>query len=259
MKTQISLPGILVLITLLILIASPLLRKLCCVRIQRHSCCRRSGSARNLLVRHGPCSTERSIARSRNRLGIPSRRVRTQWNGKKSQTNFTASNAAQRKTPSVHYSGFNNLLTIINGYSGMLLEQLKVFDPLHPYALEIKNAGERAASLTKQLLAFSRKQVIEPRVFDLNTTIRQSAPMLQRLIGEDIALETHLDGSLGQILADPNQIQQVIMNLAVNARDAMPDGGRLEMRRRTLKLVQRPAPPNTPIGAGRYVVMTRDG
>jgi two-component system cell cycle sensor histidine kinase/response regulator CckA len=84
---------------------------------------------------------------------------------------------------------FNNLLTVINGYSGMLLEQLKVFDPLHPYALEIQHAGERAASLTNQLLAFSRKQVIEPRVFDLNTTIQQSAPMLQRLIGEDIALE----------------------------------------------------------------------
>src|ERR1039457_5272631 len=111
----------------------------------------------------------------------------------------------------------------------MLLKQLKVLDPLHPYALEIKNAGERAASLTKQLLAFSRKQLIEPRVFDLNTAIRQSAPMLQRLIGEDIVLETHLDDSLGQVLADPSQIHQVVMNLAVNAKDAMADGGRLDI------------------------------
>jgi two-component system, cell cycle sensor histidine kinase and response regulator CckA len=152
---------------------------------------------------------------------------------------------------------FNNLLTVINGYSGLILEQLKPFDPLHPFALEIANAGDRAASLTKQLLAFSRKQVIEPRVFDLNTTIRQSAPMLQRLIGEDISLQTELDDSLGQVLADPDQIHQVIMNLAVNARDAMPAGGRLEIRTANADL-------NEADGAvmhhgatpGRYVLLT---
>jgi two-component system cell cycle sensor histidine kinase/response regulator CckA len=152
---------------------------------------------------------------------------------------------------------FNNLLTVINGYSGMLLEQLKVFDPLHPYVLEIKNAGERAASLTKQLLAFSRKQVIEPTAFDLNTTIRQAAPMLQRLIGEDIALETHLDDSLGQVLADPNQIHQVIMNLAVNARDAMPDGGRLDIKTNDVELgVEACTAEHPDAMPGRYVVMT---
>jgi signal transduction histidine kinase/ActR/RegA family two-component response regulator len=124
---------------------------------------------------------------------------------------------------------FNNLLTVINGYSDFLLKGLKAPDPLRAYANQIREAGERAASLTKQLLAFSRKQVIEPRVLDLNMTIRESAPMLQRLIGEDIVLETHLDGSLGQIMADPDQIHQVIMNLAVNARDAMPDGGAFDI------------------------------
>ena len=96
------------------------------------------------------------------------------------------------------------------------------------FAEEIGNAGERAASLTKQLLAFSRKQVIEPRLLNLNSTIRDAMPMLQRLIGEDIAFTTRLDDSLEQVMADPDQIHQVLMNLVVNARDAMPDGGRLE-------------------------------
>jgi len=152
---------------------------------------------------------------------------------------------------------FNNLLTVINGYSEFLVAQLKAGDPLRLYADEIKTAGERAASLTKQLLAFSRKQVIEPKVLDLNTTIRQSAPMLQRLIGEDIRLGTHLDDNLGQVMADPDQIHQVIMNLAVNARDAMPDGGNLEIATANVDLA---AEDTTAIPAdsapGRYVLLS---
>ncbi|MGO9239906.1 MAG: PAS domain S-box protein [Bryobacteraceae bacterium] len=124
---------------------------------------------------------------------------------------------------------FNNLLTVINGYSDFLLDRLKEPGPLRSYAEAIRKAGQRAGSLTKQLLAFSRKQVIEPRVLDLNATIRDSAPMLQRLIGEDVALDTHLGDGLGQVMADPDQIHQVIMNLAVNARDAMPHGGKLDI------------------------------
>ena len=152
---------------------------------------------------------------------------------------------------------FNNLLTVINGYSEFLLKRLKTPDPLRSYAQEIRTAGERAASLTKQLLAFSRNQVIEPSVVDLNATIRESAPMLQRLIGEDVILETHLDDSLGQVMAGPDQIHQVIMNLAVNARDAMPNGGKLEIETRNVDLVTKD---NTAIHpeaiAGRYVLMS---
>jgi PAS domain S-box-containing protein len=151
---------------------------------------------------------------------------------------------------------FNNLLTVINGYSGFMLKRLEVGDPLRSYADEIKTAGERAASLTKQLLAFSRKQIIEPRVLDLNSTIRESAPMLQRLIGEDVALDTHLDDSLGQVMADPDQIHQVIMNLAVNARDAMPDGGRLEIKTLNVDLGAEDGTAIHPhVSPGRYVLM----
>ena len=152
---------------------------------------------------------------------------------------------------------FNNLLTVINGYNGFLLNQLKAFDPLRSYAEEIKNAGERAASLTKQLLAFGRKQIIEPRTFDLNTTIRESAAMFQRLIGEDIALETHLDDSLGQVMADPHQIHQVVMNLVVNARDAMPDGGTLDIATMRADFgAEDSAAIHPDASPGRYVLMS---
>jgi len=100
---------------------------------------------------------------------------------------------------------------------------------LRRYATEIGKAGGHAASLTTQLLAFSRKQAIEPRVLDVNAEIRGAAPMLQRLIGEGIAIELLLDSSLGKIKADPQQIQQIIMNLVINGRDAMADGGRIEI------------------------------
>ena len=124
---------------------------------------------------------------------------------------------------------FNNLLTIINGYSDFILKASRPADPVYPYAQEIKKAGEHAAGLTKQLLAFSRKQVIEPRPLDVNTIVTETERMLQRLIGEDIELTTTLDPLLAQVMADPDQIHQVIMNLVVNARDAMPDGGKLDI------------------------------
>jgi len=120
---------------------------------------------------------------------------------------------------------FNNLLTVINGYSELLLEQ-RDSDSVR----QIRNAGERAAALTRQLLAFSRQQVLQPRVLDLNTLIAETASMLRRLIGEDIELVTALDAAPSRIKADPAQIQQVIMNLAINSRDAMPQGGTLVIR-----------------------------
>jgi two-component system cell cycle sensor histidine kinase/response regulator CckA len=151
----------------------------------------------------------------------------------------------------------NNLLTVINGYSDFLLTGLSNTDPLRQYAGQIRDAGERAAALTRQLLAFSRKQVIQPRAVDLNKTVRASEQMLQRLIGEDITLETHLDGSLGAVTADPDQIQQVIMNLVVNARDAMPDGGKLVIETINVELNdKRSAAIHPEMVPGDYILMT---
>ena len=122
---------------------------------------------------------------------------------------------------------FNNILTAITGHSELLLRQLDADDPRRINAEQIEKAAYRAAGLTRQLLIFSRKQVIEPRVLNLNAVILNIKKMLCRLIGEDIEFCTLLDPAAGHIKADPGQIEQVIMNLAVNARDAMPNGGKL--------------------------------
>jgi len=150
---------------------------------------------------------------------------------------------------------FNNLLTVINGYADFLLAGLEPDNPMRASAGEIRAAGDRAASLTKQLLAFSRKQVIEPKVTDLNQEIRGSEGMLQRLIGEDILLTTRLDSALGLTLADAEQLQQVIMNLVVNARDAMKNGGRIDITTRNLEVSDDGAahPDAKP---GQYVMLT---
>jgi PAS domain S-box-containing protein len=125
---------------------------------------------------------------------------------------------------------FNNLLTVINGYSELVLGKLNEMDPLRAHLEEIAKAGNRAAGLTAQLLAFSRKQVLEPRVLDLNRVIGEMATMLRRLVGEDITVHLELKAQVGPVLADRSQMEQVVMNLAVNARDAMPDGGELQLR-----------------------------
>ncbi|HEY3283655.1 MAG TPA: PAS domain S-box protein [Armatimonadota bacterium] len=124
---------------------------------------------------------------------------------------------------------FNNLLTGILGYSELLLARMEPDSPLRNSATEIRRASERAASLTRQLLAFSRKQVMELRVLDLNTVVRDVENMLRRLIGEDINLITDLAGSPLAVRADPSQLEQILLNLAVNARDAMPEGGTLTL------------------------------
>jgi signal transduction histidine kinase/CheY-like chemotaxis protein len=122
---------------------------------------------------------------------------------------------------------FNNLLTAIIGYSELVQSRLDQADPLRCEVEEIGRAGHRAASLTRQLLAFSRKQVLQPEVLDLNAVITDIDKMLGRLIGEDIEMTAFPNPNLGCVMADPGQIEQVIMNLAINARDAMPQGGKL--------------------------------
>jgi two-component system, cell cycle sensor histidine kinase and response regulator CckA len=131
---------------------------------------------------------------------------------------------------------FNNLMTVILGYSDLLLAELPSSHSGYDLAREIFSAGERAALLTRRLLAFSRKQVLAPTVLDLNLLLREAEGLLRRLIGEDIELVTDLDPGLGRVRADPGQIEQIVINLAVNARDAMPSGGRLLFKTRNCEL-----------------------
>jgi two-component system cell cycle sensor histidine kinase/response regulator CckA len=122
---------------------------------------------------------------------------------------------------------FNNLLGVIIGYGEILQESVTITDPFRVSLDEILKASHRAASLTRQLLAFSRQQMLDPKVLDLNAVVRDMEKMLQRLIGEDVELKTELDPAVARIKADAGQIEQVVLNLAVNARDAMPRGGKL--------------------------------
>ncbi len=150
---------------------------------------------------------------------------------------------------------FNNLLTTVLGYSDMALTQLSPHDPIREDITEIRRAGERASNLTRQLLAFSRKQVFEPRVLDLNALMADSSRMLARLIGEHIRFVTKLDPGLGNVRADPGQLEQVIVNLAVNARDAMPDGGTLTVRTENADVDAASSRRHFGIAPGRYVAM----
>ncbi len=127
---------------------------------------------------------------------------------------------------------FNNLLAVINGYSALALDRTQPGDPSFDDFTEILRAGERAADLVRQLLAYSRKQVLQPGVLSVNATVSDMEKMLQRLLGEDIEIVVRLDPAVAPILADRRQIEQVIMNLAVNARDAMPEGGTLTLETR---------------------------
>jgi two-component system cell cycle sensor histidine kinase/response regulator CckA len=146
---------------------------------------------------------------------------------------------------------FNNLLTVINGYSDILLSQCSPVDPVRGPLEEIHQAGERAATLTAQLLAFSRKTIVAPKIIDLNEVIEQIVKLLTRLIGDDIKLVTSLAADLSLVKADRSQLEQVIMNLAVNARDAMPKGGRLAIETRDLEVDSATTYADCP--PGRYV------
>lgn len=150
---------------------------------------------------------------------------------------------------------FNNLLTVITGYSDLLLKRIAEGDSNRSRVEEIKLAAERASSLTRQLLAFSRKQVLQPKLFDLNTLVSDMGKMLQRLIGEHIELTTALTKDAIQINADPGQIEQVLMNLVVNARDAMPDGGRITIETAHIQIDQTYASSHLAVHPGPYVML----
>jgi CheY-like chemotaxis protein/two-component sensor histidine kinase len=150
---------------------------------------------------------------------------------------------------------FNNLLTVITGYSDLMLRRLDNESPFRSSLEEIKKAGERAASLTRQLLAFSRKQVLQPKVLQLNAIVADVDKMLRRLIGEDIDSLTLLEPSLGRIMADPGQIEQVILNLAVNARDAMPTGGKITIETANIFLNEEYARKHVAVQSGWYVML----
>ncbi|MBI4565713.1 MAG: response regulator [Planctomycetes bacterium] len=150
---------------------------------------------------------------------------------------------------------FNNLLTAIMGYGELVGTRLHPKDPLSQDVEEILNAGRRATELTRHLLAFSRKQIVSPRVLDLNAVVAQMDKLLRRLIGEDIELLCVPNPALGRVKADPGQIEQVIMNLAVNARDAMPEGGKLTIETGNADLDEEYARRHAGVRPGRYVML----
>lgn len=150
---------------------------------------------------------------------------------------------------------FNNLLTAIIGHSEFLLYQLTSQDPMWEELKQINTAGQRAATLTAQLLAFSRKQMLMPRVLDLNELVTNNSKMLRGLIGEDIELVTRLGSELGRVRVDPGQMEQVIMNLAVNARDAMPRRGKLTIETANVELDEAYARNHVAVRPGRYIML----
>jgi two-component system cell cycle sensor histidine kinase/response regulator CckA len=151
---------------------------------------------------------------------------------------------------------FNNALGVITGYSDLLQNILPADGTSHGYAVEIAKAGRRAAALTRQLLAFSRKQVIQPVVIDLNMATNELEKMLRRLIGENIEITFKRKAGLGLVKMDPSQVEQILMNLAVNSRDAMPDGGKLRIETANVELDESWARQNVYTAAGSYVMLS---
>jgi len=151
---------------------------------------------------------------------------------------------------------FNNLLTVIKGYNQLSLIETKEGNPLKENLEEIKNASEKVADLTRQLLAFSRRQILEVKVLDLNMVLKDLDKMLRRLIGEDIQLITLLADDLGRVKTDPGWVEQMIVNLAVNARDAMPEGGKLTIETANVTLDEAYARGHIAVKPGRYVMLS---
>jgi hypothetical protein len=151
---------------------------------------------------------------------------------------------------------FNNLLSVINGYADFALDALPVENTLREDIQEIRNAGDKAVALTQQLLAFSRRQVFQTEILNLNWIVAESEKILRRVIGEDVELSVVPDEDLGNVKADPGKIEQVIFNLAVNARDAMPAGGELTIETRNVELDETYAASHLTVQPGPYVQLT---
>jgi PAS domain S-box-containing protein len=150
---------------------------------------------------------------------------------------------------------FNNLLSVIIGHSAMLLEDLKSVDPICEDLRAIKAAGERGSALTQQLLAFSRQQVLAPRLLDIKEVVNESEKMLRRLLGEDVELVTRHARELSKVLADPGHVDQVLMNLVINARDAMPDGGKITIETKDVVLDSSYSTAHFGVEPGPYVML----
>jgi PAS domain S-box-containing protein len=211
--------------------------------------------------------------RIRNKSGqeiwVELKRVDIEWEGKPATLNF-ASDITDQKKLEVQFlqaqkmeavgrlaggvaHDFNNLLTIINSNSQLALMELKEWDPLREKFESIQKAGERAAGLTRQLLALSRRHIVQMKVIDLNAILRDLEKMLHRVLGEDIELTTILDENLGRVKADPGQMEQAVLNLVINARDAMPSGGKLTIETGNVNVDQEHHSTHKGMKAGRYV------
>src|ERR1700674_425995 len=181
-----------------------------------------------------------------------------QWNEAQREQLEEQLRQAQKMEALVRLAGgvahdFNNLLTVIKGHSELLIDRLKPADAFYGSTQQIMKTADRAASLTRQLLAFSRMQVVQPRVLDLNTLVADMSKLLRRLVREDIEFGFLLGDSLGRVKADPGQIEQVLLNLTVNASDAMPQGGKLTVETQRLNVDEAYAQERPPLKPGQYV------